>query len=119
MSVSPTQPATEASTLPSSPSTNQLTKASLSTLLSQMINDSSLLANGYNVLSKYETCNGFYCYLLEIGLLSMESKALKKLSTSVFLTFLFKNYSNENSISDNEKLNLVSYMLNNLYAESQ
>ena len=93
----------------------QLSKSQLQSLLSQMISDPSMLSTGYKTLSQYETSPYFYRYLLELGLSKDSSDHLKKLSTSTFLTFLYKNYSRDNNtISDNEKLNLVSYMLDNL-----
>ena len=76
----------------------------LHTILKVMENNSNILKNGFNILSEYEKDKGFYYGILTIIFLSKDDIKLKKLSCSSFNIFIKKNWSDENYITNEEKL---------------
>ena len=86
----------------------------LSSLMQSLVTSQELLAKGYDELSKYEKHINFYINLLKISFTS-DNNQIKKLSASSFFTFLTKNY--EHLITNDEKLNIVSYLLSNLSSQ--
>ena len=79
-------------------------------LIENMLNSQTKLVEGYTTLKNYEFRINFNINLLKITFESDLNKKtdLKKLSSSIFKTFLFKNY--DSSIINDEKLNIVSFL---------
>ena len=92
---------------------SEISKDELSSLIDSMISDQKKLQNGYELLSNYEFRKNFYFNILKICFeAEKEQKITKmKLSGSVFQTFIIKNYDIEGIITNDEKLNIVSYIL--------
>ena len=84
--------------------------------IDDMISDSNKLKDGYNILSKCETQKNFYLNFLKIMFDSNLRKSIKrmKLSGCCFLCFLKKNYETEGLITDEEKLNIVAFLLDKI-----
>lgn len=87
-------------------------------ILRDMIHNPSQLAMGFNIFSTIQGCRGFYVSLLKIILDSNSSNSEIKLASSVILNFLRKNWSDENAIFPDEKLEVFSVLLNNLLIEN-
>ena len=92
---------------------SEISKDELSSLIDSMISDQKKLQNGYELLSNHEFRKNFYFNILKICFeAEKEQKITKmKLSGSVFQTFIIKNYDIEGIITNDEKLNIVSYIL--------
>ena len=86
-------------------------------LIENMLNSQTKLVEGYTTLKNYEFRINFNINLLKITFESDLNKKtdLKKLSSSIFKTFLFKNY--DSSIINDEKLNIVSFLLSKINTE--
>ena len=84
--------------------------------IDDMISNPEKLKNGYNILSTHETQKNFYINFLKIAFDSSLNKDKKrmKLSGCCFVCFLQKNYDKEGLILDEEKLNIVSFLLDKL-----
>ena len=84
--------------------------------IDEMISNPEKLKNGYNILSAHETQKNFYINFLKIAFDSSLNKDKKrmKLCGCCFLCFLQKNYDAEGTILDEEKLNIVSFLLDKL-----
>ena len=78
-----------------------------------MLSNPDKLKDGYNILSNHETQKNFYLNFLKISFDSNLNKNIqrKKLSGCCFVCFLKKNYDIEGLITDEEKLNIVSFLL--------
>ena len=74
------------------------------------------LKEGYKTLSNYETQKNFYLNFLKISFDSNLNKNKKrmKLSGCCFICFLKKNYDFQGLITDEEKLNIVSFLLDKI-----
>ena len=92
----------------------EISNEELLTAINSMITSQELLSKGYDTLCKYEKNINFYINLLKISFTADNDK-LKKLSASSFLIFLTKNY--DQFITNDEKLNIVSYLLSNLSSQ--
>ena len=81
--------------------------------IDDMLSNPDKLKDGYNILSNYETRKNFYLNFLKISFDSNLNKNIKrkKLSGCCFICFLKKNYDIEGLITDEEKLNIVSFLL--------
>ena len=84
--------------------------------IDEMISNPEKLKNGYNILSAHETQKNFYINFLKIAFDSSLNKDKKrmKLCGCCFVCFLQKNYDTEGTILDEEKLNIVSFLLDKL-----
>ena len=84
--------------------------------IDEMISNPEKLKNGYNILSAHETQKNFYINFLKIAFDSSLNKDKKrmKLCGCCFVCFLQKNYDAEGTILDEEKLNIVSFLLDKL-----
>ena len=85
----------------------------ISKLIDTMILDPKILQNGYQILLNYEYRKNFYFNILKLCFdAEKEKKILKmKLCGSIFNTFIKQNYESEDKIPNEEKLNIVSYIL--------
>ena len=85
----------------------------ISKLIDTMILDQKILQNGYQILLNYEFRKNFYFNILKLCFeAEKENKIQKmKLCGSIFHTFIKKNYESEDKITNEEKLNIVSYIL--------
>ena len=92
----------------------EISNEELLNAINSMITSQELLSKGYDTLCKYEKHINFYINLLKIAFTADNDK-LKKLSASSFLIFLTKNY--DQFITNDEKLNIVSYLLSNLSSQ--
>ena len=81
--------------------------------IDDMLSNPEKLKDGYNILSNYETQKNFYSNFLKISFDSNLNKNIqrKKLSGCCFICFIKKNYDIEGLITDEEKLNIVSFLL--------
>ncbi len=86
--------------------------------IDEMISNPEKLKNGYNILSAHETQKNFYINFLKIAFDPSLNKDIKrmKLCGCCFVCFLQKNYDTEGLILDEEKLNIVSFLLDKLDA---
>ena len=84
--------------------------------IDEMISNPEKLKNGYNILSAHETQKNFYINFLKIAFDSSLNKNKKrmKLSGCCFICFLQKNYDTEGLILDEEKSNIVKFLLDKL-----
>ena len=89
----------------------------ISNIIQSMLDDPNKLSNGYKILSEEENKINFYKFLLQLVFNSEKEKNnnKKKLSAISFLIFLKKNYSK--IITNEEKLEIVSYILTNISNE--
>ena len=91
----------------------EVSKDDISKVIDTMISDQKILQNGYQILLKYEFRKNFYLNVLKLCFeAERENKIEKmKLCGSIFQTFIKQNYESEDKITDQEKLNIVSYIL--------
>ena len=84
--------------------------------IDELISNPEKLKNGFNILSSHETQKNFYMNFLKISFDSSlnKNKQRMKLSACCFICFLQKNYDIEGLILDDEKLNIVSFLLDKL-----
>ena len=89
----------------------------ISNIIQSMLDDPNKLSNGYKILSEEENKINFYKFLLQLVFESEKenNKNKKKLSAISFLIFLKKNYTK--IITNEEKLEIVSYILKNISNE--
>ena len=86
-------------------------------IILDMIINPSKLQTGYELFSKIETCKGFYISLINVTL-HPESKPNEiKLAASVASNFLRKNWSDDNFITIEEKLEIFLTLTNNIHHE--
>ena len=92
---------------------SEIIKEDLSKLIDSMITDPKILENGYQILSNFEFRKNFYFNVLKLCFDSEKEKNFQKMKLcgSIFHTFIKKNYESEDKITDEEKLNIVSYIL--------
>ena len=92
---------------------SEIIKEDLSKLIDSMITDPKILENGYQILSNFEFRKNFYFNVLKLCFDSEKEKNIQKMKLcgSIFHTFIKKNYESEDKITDEEKLNIVSYIL--------
>ena len=84
--------------------------------IDELISNPEKLKNGFNILSSHETQKNFYTNFLKISFDSTlnQNKQRMKLSACCFICFLQKNYDTEGLILDEEKLNIVSFLLDKI-----
>ena len=84
--------------------------------IDEMISNPDKLKNGFNILQVHETKKNFYINFLKISFDPSlnKNKQRMKLSGCCFVCFLEKNYDTEGLIPDEEKLNIVSFLLDKL-----
>ena len=84
--------------------------------IDEMISNPEKLKNGFNILSAHEGQKNFYINFLKIAFDSSLNKNKKrmKLSGCCFICFLQKNYDTEGLILDEEKSNIVKFLLDKL-----
>ena len=84
--------------------------------IDDMLSNPNNLKDGYNILSNYETQKNFYLNFLKIAFDSNLNKNSQrmKLSACCFTCFLKKNYEIAGLITDEEKLNIVSFLLDKI-----
>ena len=89
----------------------------ISNIIQSMLDNPIKLSNGYKILSQEENKINFYKFLLKLVFDSEKEKNnnKKKLSAISFLIFLKKNYTK--IITNEEKLEIVSYILTNISNE--
>ena len=85
-------------------------------VIDELLSNPEKLKNGFNILSSHETQKNFYINFLKISFDSTLSKNKQrmKLSACCFICFLQKNYDIEGLILDDEKLNIVSFLLDKI-----
>ena len=84
--------------------------------IDEMLSNPDKLKNGYTTLSNFETMKNFYLNFLKISFDPSlnKNKQRMKLSGCCFICFLEKNYDIEGLITDEEKLNIVSFLLDKI-----
>ena len=84
--------------------------------IDDMLSNPDKLKDGYKILSNFETRKNFYLNFLKISFDSSlnKNKLRMKLSGCCFNCFLKKNYEIEGLITDEEKLNIVSFLLDKI-----
>lgn len=83
-------------------------------IINEMVTYPVKLQSGYSLFSKIETCRGFYSSLLTLILCNQCSKSEIKLASSVLLNFLRKNWSDDNFISIEEKMEIFMGLTTNI-----
>ena len=85
-------------------------------IIDELLSNPEKLKNGFNILSSHETQKNFYINFLKISFDSTlnKNKQRMKLSACCFICFLQKNYDIEGLILDDEKLNIVSFLLDKI-----
>ena len=84
--------------------------------IDEMLSNPDKLKDGFKILSNYETQTNFYLNFLKISFdpnLNKNKKRMK-LSGCCFICFLKKNYEIEGLITDDEKLKIVSFLLDKI-----
>jgi hypothetical protein len=91
----------------------EIKKEELSKIIESMITDQKILQNGYQILSNNEFRKNFYFNLLQLCFEADKEQKIQKMKLcgSVFHTFIKQNYESEDKITNEEKLNIVSYIL--------
>ena len=91
----------------------EIIKDDISKLIDSMISEPKILENGYQILSNFEFRKNFYFNILKLCFEAEKEKNLQKMKLcgSIFHTFIKKNYESEDKITNEEKLNIVSYIL--------
>ena len=91
----------------------EIKKEDLSKIIESMISDQKILQNGYQILSDNEYRKNFYFNLLQLCFEAEKEQNTQKMKLcgSVFQTFIKQNYELEDKITNEEKLNIVSYIL--------
>jgi hypothetical protein len=74
------------------------------TLLCQMVKDPNMLKDGYKIFSAYENQRNFYTNLTTVLFTPNIENKIKKLCASTLKTFLIKNWSDDNFITNDERL---------------
>lgn len=89
----------------------------MNTTIIEMLKDPHKLSQGHKFLSQYEKCPGFYISLLKIVFLSEPNsqKSLIKLSSSILLNYLRNNWSDENYITLEEKMEIFTALTVNMH----
>ena len=84
--------------------------------IDEMLSNPEKLKDGFNMLSKHETQKNFYLNFLQISFDPSlnKNKQRMKLSGCCFICFLKKNYDIEGFITDEEKLKIVSFLLDKI-----
>ena len=85
-------------------------------VIDELLSNPEKLKNGFNILSSHETQKNFYINFLKISFDSTlnKNKQRMKLSACCFICFLQNNYDIEGLILDDEKLNIVSFLLDKI-----
>ena len=85
-------------------------------VIDELLSNPEKLKNGFNILSSHETQKNFYINFLKISFDSTlnKNKQRMKLSACCFICFLQKNYDIEGLILDDEKLSVVSFLLDKI-----
>jgi hypothetical protein len=73
-------------------------------LLNGMTRDPNLLKDGYKIFSSYEKFKNFYINLANVTFSPNVDSKVKKLASSTLKTFLIKNWSDDNYITNDERL---------------
>lgn len=84
-------------------------------IICDLLNDPNKLKTGFTLFSNLECCRGFYTSLLYITLNNQSSKNEIKLASSVLLNFLRRNWSDDNFISIEEKMELFAALTSNIH----
>ena len=84
--------------------------------IDEMLSNPDRLKDGFKILSNYETQTNFYLNFLKISFDPNlnKNKQRMKLSGCCFICFLKKNYEIEGLITDDEKLKIVSFLLDKI-----
>ena len=97
-------------------------------ILYEMLKDPNKLSKGHKTMAKLEVIPGFYLSLLNISLNitnyinkdnnnnkeKAEAKSLVKMSSTILLNYLTKNWNDENYIQLKEKMEIFSLLSNNI-----
>ena len=104
------------SNIKKSPEKSEIIKDDISKLIDSMITDPKILENGYQILSNFESKKNFYFNILKLCFEAEKEKNIQKMKLcgSIFHTFIKKNYELEDKITNEEKLNIVSYILTSI-----
>jgi hypothetical protein len=73
-------------------------------LLYQMVKDPNILKDGYKIFSTYERFKNFYINLANVIFSPNVNTKVKKLASSTLKAFLIKNWSDDNYITNEERL---------------
>lgn len=84
-------------------------------IIEDLLSNPNKLSNGYSLFANLECCRGFYTSLLFIVLNNQSSKNEIKLSSSVLLNFLRRNWNDDNFISIEEKMELFAALTSNIH----
>jgi hypothetical protein len=76
----------------------------LEELLLNMSKDSNQLKQGYTIMSIYEKCRNFYLNFLKIIFANEKDIKVKKLAASTLKIFLTKNWSDDDYITNEERM---------------
>ena len=92
---------------------SEVKKEEISKLVDSMIEDQKILQKGYQILSNYEFRKNFYFNVIKLCFEAEKEKNIQKMKLcgSIFHTFIKQNYEFEDKIINEEKLNIVSYIL--------
>jgi hypothetical protein len=81
-------------------------------MLINMSKDPNLLKQGYSLISSYEKCRNFYLNFLKVIFISNLDSKVKKLAASTLRIFLNKNWSDDEYITNEERMVNIAYLLN-------
>jgi hypothetical protein len=83
---------------------NSVDYETIQKILFEMAENTSLLKEGYNLISNYERNRNFYISFLKIIFSSNLNEKIRKLGASCFKIFLNKNWSDDTYITNEERL---------------
>ena len=92
-----------------------LTPENINFMIDEMISNPKKLSQGHILITKYEIIKGFYISLLQIALNENTQKSKIKLSASILMNYLRKNWSDDNFICLEEKMEIFSILTLNLH----
>lgn len=87
-------------------------------IINDMIIDPKKLQTGFSLFSKIEYCKGFYITLLQMVLDKSSKHSEIRLAASVLLNFLRKNWSDDNYISLEEKMEFFGTLTTNIHHDN-
>lgn len=83
---------------------NSVDYETIQKILIEMADNTSLLKEGYNLISNYERNRNFYINFLKIIFSSNLNDKIRKLGASTLKIFLNKNWSDDSYITNEERL---------------
>lgn len=92
------------------PTKEKINPNKINQIITDMTTNPHLLSKGHLIITELEHSQGFYLSLLQIVFNPMTSTLKQKLSSSILLNYLRKNWSDESFIGINEKMEIFQFL---------